>query len=245
MVHEPAIGSDNEAQKAKRKAPMAVDTELSATDHIVDQDIELIVQWTKDLFSSDQIIKAKEDFYWKSGKVFSHEEWFHRRMSYFIDQFVFSRVLEIKDDKFKSQTPYEAYKKDPNLPTLSLKSFRHSFFKVTKIGLKTMNLKDLLQKKKHVITSRPNETFQGVEKGHIFQGFFYDLGYVKFLSRGLVFHPKKSHGFLEKCIKKHLKSETKDEAKFLSLAAKAQLKTLRHPHVAGLTIYKEHPLLDH
>lgn len=238
MVYEPALNQIPRENEAHIR-PIAIDTLLSGATHLVDQDIEQIILWINDYFNPEQIIKAKEDFYWKSGKVFSHEEFFHQRMSYFIDQYVFTRILEESDPKFRGKTPYEAYTSDPTLPQLHTKSFRHSIFIVTKASQNSITIKDLMTKQKSTLHNRPSETFTGIEKKFIFQGFYYTVNEKNFLSHGLIFHPKNCHRVLRSLIRKHLNSSNQDDSRFLSAAAKAQLQNLRHPNIDSTSAYKD------
>ena len=242
MVHESPLSTfDKDTTSHEGGSFLAVDDLLASNSHIVDQNIETIVHWTNTFFEAEQILKAREDFNWKSGKIFHHEEQYHKRMSYFIDQYIFSRILETSSPQFQNQTPYRAYLAHHQNGSIAISGFRHSIFYITRITKQSMTIKDIILENKIKISRRPEEHFLGVEKKSTFQGYIYTLGDENFLSRGLLFHPNECRRFLQKQTKIYRKSSSFDEMKFLNAIARLQLKYLRHPHVSCVKIYKDLP----
>ena len=216
---------------------IAIDPHFSGANHEADKFIEEIVEWVESEFLAEQIIKAKEDFYWKTGKVFTYDDCFNNRMSYFIDYFVFERILETNHKKFSCKTPIEAHYLAGNCRIIN--TFRHAIFKILKVTPDNLTIKDLVRKDKVLVSARKDESFTGIEKGSLFQGFVYFLQKENILSKGIFFHPRSCSKFLTKTYRKTLKIEPLNEPKFLSNAAKSNLKAKRHPQIQSLKIYQE------
>ena len=206
----------------------------------VDRYLEDILNWSHRHFGPSQLVNAKEEFYWKTGKIFSDDSFFNSRMSYFLDYFLFERPLEIKDEKFRGQTPYIAYTKQVNNdPVIS--SFIHSVFQVLKCSRDSIYIRDVLKGEKYLVTRREHETFEGIRKKDLFQGFLYLLDNRSILSRGLIFHPSPSFGLIKKFLKKIRKLEEYEDNRALSRLARLQLRHFRHVHVNPRIFYAEEP----
>lgn len=239
MVHDITLSQTKTPKKSwpVNVTNIAIDPHFSSANHEADKFIEEIVGWVESEFLADQIIKAKEDFYWKTGKVFTYDDCFNTRMSYFIDYFVFERVLETDHKKFSSKTPIEAHYLAGNCRIIN--TFRHAIFKILKVTQDNLTVRDLVRKDKILISARKDESFTGIEKGSLFQGFVYFLQKENILSKGIFFHPSSCSRFLTKTYRKSLKIEPLYESKFLSNAAKSNLKAGRHPKIHSLKIYQE------
>src|SRR5690348_11676201 len=60
---------------------------------LIDTDLENLLAWAKTQFSEEELIQAKEDYFWKFGKVFHDDSFYESRMFYFIDYFLLERPL--------------------------------------------------------------------------------------------------------------------------------------------------------
>lgn len=222
---------------------VAADADVNGQFHTdIDRCLETIIDWVNQDFGMDALIEAKEEFFWKTGKVFYDDEFFNQRMSYFTDFFLFQRPLAVANPALAGMTPLQAYCElfvmDQAWP---LKDVRHSLFYVQKVKEQEMQIIDLLCDDKYTITKRENETFRGVAKKQVFQGFVYVSGSRNLLSRGLVFHPKEAVSGIKKFLKKVRKERGFDEMNFLARLARQQLRQLRHRHVDPKLIYSEDP----
>ena len=240
MVSKPTV----ERSVPLEKPFLAIDANFKSSMHPIDLQVESIINWTNDLFGPEHIVKAKEEFFWKTGKIFHDEFEYHNRMSYFIDFYVFQRILEAQDPKFQGQTPFMAYAELNPTNASMIHEFRHSIFKIQKINEKHLTIKDLITKTQHKISKRDHEIFVGIEKSSLFQGFVYFSKNKIFISRGLIFHPKESASLVNKSIKILKKIDDFDEVKFLCQTAKCQLKRLRHPHIDLKTFYDHKTLMS-
>ncbi len=210
----------------------------------IDRCLETIIDWVNRDFGMNALVEAKEEFFWKTGKVFYDDEFFHQRMSYFTDFFLFQSPLSVANPALAGMTPLQAYcelfVEDNVWP---LKDVRHSLFCVQKVKEQEMHIVDMLCDDKYTITKRENETFRGVTKKQVFQGFVYIAGSRNLVSRGLVFHPEEAISGIKKYLKKAKKERGFDEMTFLARLARQQLRHLRHRHVDPKLIYSEDPTL--
>lgn len=242
MVSEPIIDTAV-VQSQHFISRLAADAEVGGA-VLADQDrvLESIVEWVSLEFGSDHIIQAKEEFYWKTGKVFSDDDFFSSRMGYFLDYFVFQRLFGVKNPTLAGMTPFQAYHEIfGSEQNISLKDARHGVFEIHKIRDQDLTVVDLLTEEKRLISRRDHESFAGLHKKDVFQGFLY-IGESKTLvSRGLLFHPKAAVGVIKKTIKRAKKNRDLEDLKLLSRLARQQLRQLRHRHVDPKTIYSEDP----
>lgn len=222
---------------------LAADAEVGGA-VLTDQDrvLESIVEWVSREFGADHIVQAKEEFYWKTGKVFPDDEFFSSRMGYFLDHFIFQRLFGVKNPTLAGMTPFQAYYeifgREEDIP---LKDTRHGIFQIQRIRDHDLTVVDLLSEQKHVISRRDHESFAGLHKKDVFQGFLYFGDSKTLMSRGLLFHPEAAVGVIKKTIKRAKKNRELEDLKLLSRFARQQLRQLRHRHVDPKTIYAEDP----
>ena len=121
--------------------PMAVDESVSfSSDDGIDEELEKVLLWASHELGSEQLIKAKEEFYWQTGKVFPDDRFYAGRMSYFIDTFLFEKPIE-NHEKFAGIAPFDAFE---NEATRSLQPLCHSVFTVIKKNRQKLQLKCLV-----------------------------------------------------------------------------------------------------
>ena len=220
---------------------IAVDESVGGQQKI-DIFLESILNWTQEIFGSDQIIKAKEEFYSKNGKVFHDDIIFNNRMAYFVDFFIFQRPLETSDDVFSFQTPFQAFcLEGPGKGRVFVLQYRLSLYKILRIKKSEIVLKDLFLDKKLAVTVLSKMSCRGLQKGDYFQGFVYTSTEGKILSKGLIFHPFDVIGIIKSRIKKIGKEDHWEHLRVLSLLAKQQLRHFRHSHVHPKVIYDQLP----
>lgn len=238
--------TDSSADSPLLKMPrVAADADVNGQFHTdIDRCLETVIDWVNRDFGMNALVQAKEEFFWKTGKVFYDDEFFAQRMGYFIDFFLFQRPLAVANPALAGMTPIQAYcelfASDRGWP---LKDARHSLFSVQKVKEQEMYIVDMLCDEKYTISKRENETFRGVTKKQVFQGFVYVESTRNLLSRGLVFHPTEAVSGIKKFLKRAKKERGFDEMNFLARLARQQLRQLRHRHVDPKLIYAEDPSL--
>src|SRR6478735_7913459 len=75
----------------------------------LDQQREDIITWVVNLLGVEEVVKAKEEFFTQTGMIFHDDESYNRRMSYFIDYFLFIRPLTHLDPQ-NPPTPFALYR---------------------------------------------------------------------------------------------------------------------------------------
>ena len=212
--------------------------EISVTkisDFAFQNTIERVINWSISKLGNDEVIKAKEDFFMKMGKVFYDDECYDSRMTLFTDHFLFERYIESNHD-YTYVTPYTIYLKEHNDEPLIL-HHRYSIYSIVSKRHGKIQLWDILAEEKLEVEFVHNESPLGMNKNMIIQGFIFETKKRTLLSKGIIFHPPESLNILKKTIKIERKNRCFYKSKFLSLAAKTQLKNLRHSHVGNQAIY--------
>jgi hypothetical protein len=204
--------------------------------------IDNILDWVTKTYNTDEIAKAKEEFYWKTGKVFSDDDLFSSRMDYFTNYFLFQRNFDSASKTAPSVTPFQAYlqhnqiKESQNI----IAGSRHSLYQIAKIGSDHLILADFFTEERLLTTFAEGEVFHAFNKKDIFQGFLFLCQDKLTLGKGLVFHPSITSSLLKKHIKNARKSDDFEEIKILFLLARKQLKHFRHPNIPPKQLYSSH-----
>lgn len=202
----------------------------------LDQQREDITSWVVNLLGVEEVVRAKEEFFAQTGMIFHDDESYNRRMSYFIDYFLFIRPLDQLDPS-NPPTPFALYRdKHPGTP---IHSYTHSLFKVLKIQTSGLLLSDLCSNDKIRIQKQSDELFDGIAKSDVFQGFVFHMNDTPVLSHGLIFHPERSHRLLVKALKEAKKQGRFERLAYLAMCARLQLKHARLRHVDPRVIYAE------
>ncbi|WP_141736513.1 hypothetical protein [Oligoflexus tunisiensis] len=202
----------------------------------LDQQREEIITWVVNLLGVEEVVRAKEEFFAQTGMIFHDDESYHRRMSYFIDYFLFIRPLT-QLDPVQPPTPFALYR--DKHPGTAIHSFTHSLFKVIKIQNSGLALKDLCSDDKIRIQKQSDELFDGIAKSDVFQGFVFHMEDTPVLSHGLIFHPARSHRLLVKALKEAKKQGRFERLSYLAHCARLQLKHARLRHVDPRLVYAE------
>ncbi len=224
-------------QKVSTYKLLAIDDAVGGdTDSLVEKEIEKLLLWAYQTFGSEQLVKAKEQFYWKTGKVFVDDYFFQSRISYFIDHFLFDRPVELLSD-YQGKTPYTSY--TDGLNKVSIEPIEHSVFCVTKIGSQSLNIRSLIKGHKYTVSARPDERLDGISKSDIFQSYIYKLEDRYYLSKGIIFHPYKAYRTIRRQVKKAITQEDFQLDAFLHKLARQQLRQSRHVHVDPKKFYLE------
>jgi hypothetical protein len=215
--------------------PLAADFSANVESQI-DNQLETFLEWSHKIFGSEQLILAKEEFYTKMGKIFPEDDFFNRRISYFVDYFLFERPLRSKC-KHNRMTPFNAFKESEGSPTIQRAS--HSIYQVLKVCQKFLHIEDFISGERFKIEPSDHTSFEGIVKKDLFQGFIYDVDNQTVLSRGLVFHPPQVHGLIKKHLKMLRKNDLFNREQILSFLARTHLRHIRHSHVSAKLFYEK------
>lgn len=234
MVPKPALEASSDTNLIGGE-PLAVDEWLGDSNHPCDQDIDCMILWAEKSLGSVYFEDAIRQFYIENGKVFHDDHFYHQRMNYFMDMFIFEHVLP---ENLGSKTTFEIFQ-NKSTPLTSLSTGVHSIFQVIRVSQEKLVLKDLIANVSYEVAARPGESFRGIERGQVIQGFIYIVGSQKYLSKGVMTHPKSATAIIKKLAKKHSKSNKYTTKDILATIASFLVKNQRLAHVETRTIYKE------
>lgn len=216
------------------RAHVAVDDNiLGLADSPIDQALDAMLTWVNEEYGNDLVVKAKDDFYWRNGKVFHEDDFYPSRMTYFVDQFLF--LYKPERDSGSPLTLYDMFRAEN--PQCAISSVRHSIFRVRSIGENKLKIFDLLSDKQLVVKKRQNETFFGIKRKQVFQGYVYSCGDELYLSLGLVFHPPACTKQILRYLADVKTAGRYDSAAVLARFARLQVRHKRHRHVDPTVIY--------
>lgn len=246
MVLSENLGAPSVRHESAEKAPRAlIETGLVAIDVFVggeeqtesDRFIETLLQSYVARHGTDAIVEAKEDFFRHGGKIFAEDDNYHQRIYYFLNHFVFERALSAT----LRGTPFLEYLETAEGSEAAVDGFTHSLFKILKIKGDHLFLKDLITDKKIRVEKQVGQVFEGIEKNDVFQGFLFHQLEQTFLSRGLIFHPVRSHKIILTQLKQERKAPKSTKDQLLFGLARQQLKHTRLKHVDPKIVYLEIP----
>ncbi|MES2744098.1 MAG: hypothetical protein V4655_01670 [Bdellovibrionota bacterium] len=203
-----------------------------------DRFIENLLQAYVSRHGTEAIAAAKEQFFLNCGKIFAEDDNYHQRIYYFLNHFIFERGLS----PTVRATPFLEYLETAEGSTTPVDGFTHSLFKITKIKSDHLFLKDLLSEKKIRVDKQIGQVFEGIEKNDVFQGFLLHQAAQTVLSRGLIFHPARSHKIIANLLKQERKAQKFGKDQLLRGLAKTQLKHTRLKHVDPKLVYLENPM---
>ncbi len=195
--------------------------------------IEKVLTWSKDFFGEEEIVSAREEFYWKTGKVFEDDEVFEQRVKYFWHYFILERPVQA--EKYVQKTPIEVCASEKvKLPVFSpdeLRRFYHGVFLVKKSNGVVLEVEDLLTGFKIRILSNDSSEFLGLDKSTIFQGYIFIRHGRVSLSHAVIIHNQSLLAKIKKFIESTVSSEDYGPLYTLSKLAKAHLDSYRYNRV--------------
>lgn len=207
----------------------------------VEVQLEYIINWAVETYGQEAFSKAKKEFYLLAGKFFYDDTNYNQRVHYFLDYFLFERKMSDHLSNLNSESPYYefinsdffALSKHADEIKKSILDFRgskHSIFVVKKSNLSELTIVDLLTNEKIKVTPMEGQTFQGLDKGQVFQSFIYSWKGSNLLSKGIVLHPCESWSVIIKTCKLHRKNQNNQSFALISKLAKLQIESkIRKP----------------
>lgn len=219
---------------------------FSQSDSPVDQLIDAIVYWSEKEFGISEFINARKEFDWQTGKVFDEDSFFPQRMTYFLEQFIFERPLSQSSEPSFS-TPFEKVcnldqSRQLHLTPLfklidSYDSHCHSVYEVKKVTKSILTILDLINNNKMLLHKSKSQSFEGLVRGDLFQGFVYTINGDYTLSNGILQHPRRVVKIIKKFLVRSKKHSDFHERALLTCLAKIHMRHLRHQHVDAKDIY--------
>lgn len=217
--------------------------------------LEAIAVWAQRCLGTSEIVAAAEQFASAFGKVFHDDSFYSMRTSYFFAHFLFERPLPAAAAAAlglgEDSTPFELFLAQVQRLALAggtaakvmghltdLRDFRHTVMQITKLQEKTMQLQDLLQPGRMSVRANPQESFRGLDRSHLLQGFVFRFGDSYRLSGGLILHPAKTTWMVKRFIAAQRRRGNLQPGTLTSRLAVAQLRYMRLRHVDPKTIYK-------
>jgi hypothetical protein len=249
------LDSANEGRLNTRRAFSTPVVDLTArplepappTGEPVDDVIEEMITWTHQNAGTAEVVAAREQYFAAFGKVFPDDTFYDARMAYFFDHFLFERPIAPAAGAGSAMpaTPYESFaakvrdgQDGASAHVAALGGARHSLYRVLKVSERALVVADLITPAKLTATARAGETFRGLEKKALFQGFLYPTPDGMRISHGIIIHPRRVARMIGRYLKRQKKSETFAKRTVLARLAHLQLKYLRHRHVDPKTFYE-------
>src|SRR5690606_23808253 len=105
----------------------------------IDDELEAALVWAQQYFGDEEVIQAKEEFFWKTGKVFYDDPFYESRMAYFIDHFLLERPAGPSESASELTTPFRKFSKarTESGAEVHLQSFQHSIYQTLKVASHT------------------------------------------------------------------------------------------------------------
>jgi hypothetical protein len=236
VANEPGI---NPPRNPIETGLVAIDVYVGGEEQTeTDRFIEDLLQVYVSRHGTRAIATAKEEFFLSCGKIFAEDDYYHQRIYYFLNHFVFERGFSSS----VRATPFLEYLETADGQATPVDGFTHSLFKIAKVKPDHLFLKDLFSDNKIRIEKLEGQVFGGIEKGDVFQGFLLHHGSRTFLSRGLIFHPSRSHKIIANLLKQERKAQKFGKDQILRGLAKQQLKHTRLKHVDPKLVYLENSM---
>lgn len=219
--------------------------------------IENLIQWAQQSLGDEEILRAREEFLARVGKVFSDEPHFLPFMSFFLDYLLFERpasraIWESLQGHFPDASPTDvtlftvAARSKPwpspatkAPPVLELEGCRHSIFEVLQVTRDHAVFKDLMNDEKVEVFSRGGESFVWMAKKDYLQCHLYQWGGKHYIGDGVLGHLGVVRRAIRKRLKVHKKEQKRSNLDFLLNLVFAKLKHLRLKTTNPVKIYSE------
>ena len=244
---EPALGQSRPIPR------LPTEDELSAVVGFDDptEFFEAVLGLVELLSGNGEFVIGREEFFWKTGKVFVDDPFYEERTNYFLTHFFFARPLSSDpkvDMSYQMLTPLEGLRllcdkyATTEVTTLAsrlaeLEHYEHGIYQILKGGDTVITVRNLITDTKTSLSARPGTSFVGLRAKEIFQGFVAPYQGTLFLFPGIIIHPGTSTRTVKRYLKSARKRESFDLGSVLYRLASVQLKHCRHKHVTPKKIY--------
>jgi len=186
---------------------------------------------------SDEIVRARKEYFSKVGEVFEDDKSFENKMISFTEWYYFDRIL-----KKYQKTPLEYFidknqailrKDELDIYTDFLKNI-HSVFYVKKLKIGEIVVKDLCESK--IISVPMINSKQYFLKGDIFEGRLIPFKEKYYFSDSVCYHPLSVYKKIKGALKKIYKNQ-EDKKEFIYLLSSMSLILERSRKVNVKDIY--------
>ena len=219
--------------------------------------IEALIQWTQESLGHEEILRAREEFVARVGKVFSDDPHYLPYMSFFLDYLLFERPAPrsawnslsavFPDATPPELTPYVVASRGKPWPTpatkappvLDLEGCRHSVYEVLQATRDHAVFKDLMTDEKVEVFSRVGESFVWMAKKDYLQCHLYQWGGKHYVGEGVLGHLGVVRRAIRKRLKVHKKEMKRSDLDFLLNLVFAKLKHMRLKTTNPVKIYTE------
>lgn len=190
----------------------------------------------------DEVKRAKEEFFERTGKVAEGSEKFEGQMKAFLDWYLFDRPME-KAELCPVKLYVVEHKADmgPGETEIfeQLCQSIHSIFELQKVRESDVYLKDLISGEKYIVEE--SEISQGFTKGDVFETRLLKYKDRLVFGSSFTFHPRECRGFILKQIKQVKYLDQNHKLKLFQRLSSMRLKTDQYPHIDVKHIYTENP----
>ena len=202
--------------------------------------LERVVQHFTSASYKDEITRAKTDFFGQTSSFEEDNDQYEAKMSLFLDWYIFDRDLSDV-----GLTPLESIKEIGTLtidetekPVLdSLLNSKHSIFEFRKIKGSDVYIKDLIGRKKFVITD--SHVTIGFSKDEFFEARLIPNGKSYKFSGGFCFHPIEAKKYILKEVKRVKKLGDPEKKELIDKLARMRMKFDQFKHIRPEYIYTD------
>ncbi len=187
---------------------------------------------------SEEVIKAKKEYFSKVGEIFEDDKYFENRMVSFTEWYCFDQISQ------KYQKPPLEHFIDVNMANWSKEKLDiytgffkniHSVFYIKRFKKDMVVIKDMCNSKKFTISlNQSNLIFQ---KGEICEARLIPFKGEYFFSGSFCFHPSQLYRKIKKNLKKKSNNQT-EKIEFLFLLSSMSLQLERSRNISYKDIYK-------
>jgi hypothetical protein len=191
----------------------------------------------------EEVKRAKDEFFERTGKVAEGSETFENQMRAFIDWYLFDRPLERSQlCPVKLFTLEHRNELEPGELEIfeSFAQSIHSVFELLKVRQDDVYLKDLVTSEKYIVEE--SEISKGFSKGDVFESRLLKYRDRLVFANSFIFHPPECRSFIQKQIKQVRYLEPAQKLKLFQKLASMRLKTEQYPHIDVKHIYTDKPL---
>lgn len=188
---------------------------------------------------SEEVIKAKKEYFLKVGKIFDDDKSFENRMVSFTEWYCFDRKLGKYQKSplkcFMDANTSKWSNKKLNVYTGFLKNI-HSVFYIEKIKEDTVIVQDMCDSEKYLISIDQSNLF--FHKGDICEARLIPFEEEYFFSGSFCFHPNQLYRKIKKNLKKISNNQT-EKMEFLLLLCSMSLKLerSRRPNLKDIYVF--------
>lgn len=190
----------------------------------------------------DELMKAKQDYFQRVGRVAEASEKFESHMSNFLDWYIFDRPLT-REQISPAWVFFRDLERAPNVSEDERQIYRditqnsHSIFEFIKQKRGDLYVRDLFDKEIYLVED--SDTNEGFREGDLFETRLIKFRDQLVFGTSFVFHPPVCKKFIVKAIRAIQGMGPEARMKLIHKYAVLRLKSEQYPHVEVKDIYSE------